>query len=339
VKKRKRNNLFDNKARKNAKMCTRGMLLLSIITATGLLDFVKFPEKLFPQVPVSRRLPKSGQIQDFTPSPSFEYIPASTPSPSFEPMPAVELIPASEEVTASTAVPASNQIPAFELITVFAPASFFTPIPVVELLSASEEVPVEVLDTTNEGEPAPSWWRLPEDEQNFWMTFVPYIIFSFLILLVMLHCLRQCWHGEHVRERDRTQLPRYLQEGENIIRQLQDIVAFVQEVQDEHNAQLDDEFESMNEEMEARERYYTLLQNMVESVKTRINARDDHLARLKIQMGLMESLMKAEGERCAQIQEEVHSLKMVVERWVSVPMEQMVDDPVFMRHSCQDEDA
>jgi hypothetical protein len=40
--------------------------------------------------------------------------------------------------------------------------------------------------------------------------------------------------------------------------------------------------------------------------------------------------MKAEGERCAQIEEEVHSLKMVTERWVSVPMEQMLDGPVSM---------
>jgi hypothetical protein len=76
-------------------------------------------------------------------------------------MPAVELIPGSEEVTAS------KQIPAFEIITVFAPAPFFAPIPFVELLSASEEIPVEVLDITNETEPAPTWWSLPEDEQNF----------------------------------------------------------------------------------------------------------------------------------------------------------------------------
>jgi predicted nucleic acid-binding Zn-ribbon protein len=91
--------------------------------------------------------------------------------------------------------------------------------------------------------------------------------------------------------------------------------------------------------METRERYLTELQNVIDSVKTRINARNDHLARLEIQMGLMESLVKAGGERCAQIEEEVHSLKTVVERWVSVPMERMLDDPVSMEHSCQDEDA
>jgi hypothetical protein len=234
------------------------MLLSSIITATGLLDFVKFPEKLFPRVPVSRPIPTSEQIPAFTPSPFFEQIPPFTQSPSFEPiraftpspffeeipaftpspffeeipaftprpsfeqMPAVELILASEEVTAATPVPASKQIQAIELITVFTPATFFTPIPVIELLSASEEVPVEVLDTTNKTEPEPTWWSLPEDEQNFWPKFVPYIIFIFLILLVMQQCLRQCWHGEYEREQDRTQLPRYLQEGESIIRQLQE---------------------------------------------------------------------------------------------------------------------
>jgi chromosome segregation ATPase len=155
----------------------------------------------------------------------------------------------------------------------------------------------------------------------------------------MLQCLHQCWHGEYEKEQDRTQLPRNLQVGEGIIRQLRDIVAFIQEVQEGHNAHLDDELESMKEELEARERYFTELQHMIDSVKARINVRDDHLARLKIQMGFMESLMKAEGKRCAQIQEEVHSLQMVAERWVSVPKEQMVDDPVSMDHSCHDEDA
>jgi DNA repair exonuclease SbcCD ATPase subunit len=116
-------------------------------------------------------------------------------------------------------------------------------------------------------------------------------------------------------------------------------VAFIQEVQDEHNAQLDDELEIMEEERETRERYFTEIQDVIDSVKRRINARNDHLARLEIQMRLMESLMKAEGERCAQIEEEVNSLKMVAERWVSVPMEQMLDGPVSMEHSCQDEDA
>jgi hypothetical protein len=128
VKKQERNNFFNNKDRKYAKMCTRGMLLLSINTTTGLLVFVKFPEKLFPQVPLSRPIPTSEQIQAFTPRPFFEQIRAFTPSPSFEQMPAVELIPISKEVTASTPVPASKQIPAFELITVFTPATFFTPI-------------------------------------------------------------------------------------------------------------------------------------------------------------------------------------------------------------------
>jgi hypothetical protein len=254
-------------------------------------------------------------------------------------MPAVELILASEEVTASTPVPASKQIPAFELIPALAPTPFFEPIPVIEVLSASDEVPVEVLDTTNETEPAPTWWSLPEDEQNFWWTFVPYIIFILFILLVLLQCLHQRWHGEYEREQDQTQLPRNLRVGESIIRQLRDRVVFMREAQVEHNAELEDELESMKEEMEARERYFTELQNVTDSVKTRINARDDHLARLKVQMRLMESLIKAEGERCAQIQEEVHSLKMVVERWDSVSMEQMVDNPVSMEHSCQDEDA
>jgi hypothetical protein len=147
VRKEERNSLF-NKARKYAKIFRRGMLPLSIITITGLIGFVKFPEKLFPQVPVSRTIPTSKQIPSFTPSPSFEQ------------MPAAELIPAPEEVTASTPVPA------FELITAFAPAPFFEPIPVIELLSAYEEVPVKILDTTNESELATTWWRLPEDRDQ-----------------------------------------------------------------------------------------------------------------------------------------------------------------------------
>jgi hypothetical protein len=318
VSKQERNNLFNNKARKYAKMCSRGKLLLSIITVIGLIGFVKVPEKLSPQVPVSRPISTSKQIPASTPNPPFEQIPTFTPSPSSEQMPAVEVIPASEEVTAST------QFPAFELITVSASAPFFELIPVV---------------TTNETEPAPTLWRLPEDEQNFSWTSVPYIIFSFLILFVMVQCLRQYWHGEYEREHDWTQLPRNLQVGEIMILQLRDIVASVQEVQDKHIAQLDDELECMEEEIETRERYLTELQNVIDSVKTRINARNNHLAQLESQMGLMESFMKAEGERCAQIEEGVHSLKMVAERWVSMPMEQMVDDPVSMEHSYQDEDA
>jgi hypothetical protein len=69
------------------------MLLLSIITITGLLSFMKFPEKLFPQVPVSRTIPTSEQIPAFTPSPSFEQMPALTPSPFFEQMLVAEPIP------------------------------------------------------------------------------------------------------------------------------------------------------------------------------------------------------------------------------------------------------
>jgi hypothetical protein len=112
VKKGEKNNLFNNKARKYAKMCTRGMLLLSIITATGLLDFVKFPEKLFPKVPVSRPIPTSEQIPAFTQSPSFEYIPVFTPSPFFEHIPAFTVSPSFEQIPAFTPSPAFEQMPA-----------------------------------------------------------------------------------------------------------------------------------------------------------------------------------------------------------------------------------
>jgi hypothetical protein len=53
----------------------------------------------------------------------------------------------------------------------------------------------------------------------------------------------------------------------------------------------------------------------------------------------MEKVMKAEGKRCAQTQEKMHSMKMGVDRWVSVPTEQMVGSPAFMERSCQHEDA
>ena len=297
-------------------MCTKGMLILSIIT-TGFLAFVNYPEKLFPQVPVS------------SPIPTPEQIPAFTSSPSFERMPAVELIPASEEV------PPSTPVPAFELTPVLIPAPLFEPITVVEPPLASEEVPIEVLATSNETEPAPTWWGLLEEEQIFWWTFVPYIIFIFLILWLRLQCIR----GEYEREQDLTQLPRNIQVGESIIRQLRGIMANIQEAQDEHSAQVENEMESMKEEMEMRERYFTEYQNEMDSIKTRIKAQDDHLTRLKTQMRLMESLIKEEGKRCAQIQEEVHSLKMVAERLVSMPMEQMVEDPVSMEHSCQDDNS
>jgi hypothetical protein len=46
---------------------------------------------------------------------------------------------------------------------------------------------------------------------------------------------------------------RNLKVGVNIIRQLRDTEAFIKQVQDEHNAQLDEELESMEEELEARE--------------------------------------------------------------------------------------
>jgi nickel-dependent lactate racemase len=43
----------------------------------------------------------------------------------------------------------------------------------------------------------------------------------------------------------------------------------------------------------------------------------------------MEEAMTAEGKHHAQIQKEMHSMK-VVERWFSVPMEQMVGDSASM---------
>ncbi|PNF43883.1 hypothetical protein B7P43_G02777 [Cryptotermes secundus] len=130
-----------------------------------------------------------------------------------------------------------------------------------------------------------------------------------------------------------------IQEGESTIRQLRDIVALIQEAQDKHNAQVEAEMESMKEEMESRERYFTELQNVIDSMETRIKAWDDHLARLEIQIRLMESLMEEQGKQYDQIQEEMHSLKMVEDGWVSMPMEQMEDDLVSMEHSSEDENA
>ena len=71
-------------------------------------------------------------------------------------------------------------------------------------------------------------------------------------------------HGEYEREQDWTQLPRNIQVGESIIQQLRDIVAFTQEAQDEHNAQVKNQLESMKEEMEMKERYFTELQNEID---------------------------------------------------------------------------
>jgi septal ring factor EnvC (AmiA/AmiB activator) len=116
------------------------------------------------------------------------------------------------------------------------------------------------------------------------------------------HTLNKSQHSQQAHKFNKFQLSH--QVGENFIRQLRDTEAFIQEVQDKHNTKLDDELKSMKEKMQAMERYFTGLQHMIDSVKTRINAPDDNLARLKIQMGLMESLMKAEGERCALIQED-----------------------------------
>jgi hypothetical protein len=45
---------------------------------------------------------------------------------------------------------------------------------------------------------------------------------------------------------------------------------------------------------------------------------------------LIEEAIKVEGKHRAQIQKEINSMKIVVERWLSVSTEQMVGDPASM---------
>jgi hypothetical protein len=145
-----------------------------------------------------------------------------------------------------------------------------------------------------------SWWSLLESEQNFWQISVPSGLFIVHISLVMLQLLRR-----NRKEAD-TDADEFT-EAESFLRQLRATMALVQEAQEGHCARF---------------------QNVMDLAKT-IMARNEHLSQLQNQMGLMEA-MKAEGEHRAQIQRETNSLKMVVERWLSVPTEQMLGYPASM---------
>jgi hypothetical protein len=68
---------------------------------------------------------------------------------------------------------------------------------------------------------------------------------------------------------------------------------------------------------------------MMDLVK-KIKVGDECLAQLQNQMGLIEAAMMVECKHRVQIQKEMHSMKMVVERLLSVPTEQMVGDPASM---------
>jgi hypothetical protein len=87
--------------------------------------------------------------------------------------------------------------------------------------------------------------------------------------------------------------------------------------------------ESVKEVMKANERHLAQFQNMMDLAKM-IKAGDECLAHLQNQMGLKEEAMMVEGKHHTQIQKEMHSMKMVVERWLVVPMEQLVGDPASM---------
>jgi hypothetical protein len=94
------------------------------------------------------------------------------------------------------------------------------------------------------------WWSLPEDEQNFWLIFVPSDLFNILFSLVMLQFLRQCWHREDETEQKQTQLQMILRGGGgNFIWQLTATMALMQEAQDEHCARFQNEMESVKKVM------------------------------------------------------------------------------------------
>lgn len=88
--------------------------------------------------------------------------------------------------------------------------------------------------------------------------------------------------------------------------------------------------ESVKKVMKANERHLAQFQNVMDLVMMMmIKAGDKRLAQLLIQVDLMEKVMMEEGKHCTQIQKEMHSMK-AVERWHSVPTEQMVGDPASM---------
>jgi hypothetical protein len=98
--------------------------------------------------------------------------------------------------------------------------------------------------------------------------------------------------------------------------------------QEKHCTQLQNDIESVKEVMKANERHLAQFQNMMDLVKM-IKVGDECFAQLLNHMDLMEEAMMAEGKHRAQIQKEMHSMK-VVERWFSVPMEQMVGNSASM---------
>jgi hypothetical protein len=171
------------------------------------------------------------------------------------------------------------------------------------------------------------WWNLLENKQNFWQILVPSSLII-LIPLVILRLLQRLRHLQNKMKQLETKVQMDSQVGETFIQQLRAMMALMQKAEDEHCAQLQTEIETLKELTKANERNLAQFENAIDLVKT-IKPGDEHLAQLQDQSGLRERAKEAEYKRFAQMQKEMHSLKMMGKS-LSLPTEHMVGDTTSM---------
>jgi chromosome segregation ATPase len=171
---------------------------------------------------------------------------------------------------------------------------------------------------------------LPEDSWNLWHIFIPaglFLIFIPFVLLLLCQWLR---NRKYETKQIPTEVQMNLQEDERFIQQLRAMTALMQESHEEDYVQLQSELKSLKEVRKVHQRHIDQYQNLMDLVKT-IRAGDERLAELDNQMGLFEKAMEAQHERVAQMHREIQSMRMMVDRSLSVPTEQIVGDPASMK--------
>jgi hypothetical protein len=104
----------------------------------------------------------------------------------------------------------------------------------------------------------------------------------------------------------------------------------MQESQEEDCVQLQNELKSLKEVRKAHQRHLHQFQNLMGLVNM-IKVGDERLDELYNQMCLFEKAMEAQHKRFAQMQREMQSRTIMVDRSHSVPTEQMVGSSASMK--------
>jgi hypothetical protein len=108
------------------------------------------------------------------------------------------------------------------------------------------------------------------------------------------------------------------------------MTALMRESQEDDYDQLLSELKSLKEVRKAHQRHLHQYQNLMHLVNT-IKAGDERLDELHKKMCSFEKAMEAQHKRVAQMQRGMQSRRIMVDRSLSVPTEQMVGDPASMK--------